>query len=384
MQKDLIEKIMSNIRPGGGQRVSYRFVLNRLKGNEKILDVGCGYGIFDEQCKQNGLNICGIDPYDRTDEPSFRYICDDFITHEFNERFDVIISLSAIEHFGMDTYNNKRIDDDAPRKALEKMTKLADKVIITIPVGSGGDSHWFRCFDEKRLNKLLSGFNIVEKIFVACNNNWRKWNVVSKERAFRSKWLKSKIPSALVCFVISVNPSKSTYNETIINTLDEKNILKNRNYFSKVINHILNKKPSSLLEIGCGKGHLLDIIANKIDAHIVGIDIISENFESDYVYENTLFEDYNAYEKFDMVVCLNVLHYVFNLCNFIEKITKHMNENGEFYGCVPKISENMHKMNLNLFTTKNLRLLLSFYFKNVEIEKYNNLLFFRCSEIKNE
>jgi len=386
MLKEIIEKIMERLRAGGGQRVSYRFVLNRLKEDEKVLDVGCGFGRFDEKCAKNGIDITGIDPYDRTDKPSFRYINDDFLTWnpEGEEVFDVIISLSAIEHFGMNTYENKVIDDEAPRKALEKMVTMARKrVIITIPVGGDGDSHWFRCFDEERLDELLSGFNIVEKIFVACDKDWKKWSAVSPQKAFASHWLKSKIPSALVCFVIEKEEDigLDVYNKKVMEVLEKKGKYTDRVYFDKVLKHVEQIKPWRILEIGCGKGNLLKKIAKEMpEIELMGCDPCLTTDVKGFNYEGVDWEDFgdDAHDQYGMIICLNVLHYVLNLGNFLEKASKYLSEDGEFYGCVPSGDDGKHVLNINLFKEKNLRRLLSFYFEHVFIQKWKNYLFFTC------
>ena len=55
----------------------------------------------------------------------FNDINEDFNKHDFgNKKYDIIIDISAIEHFGLLAYTNTERDDDADKKAIALISMI--------------------------------------------------------------------------------------------------------------------------------------------------------------------------------------------------------------------------------------------------------------------
>lgn len=83
-----------------------RKAIRQLKASGSILDVGCGSGNFLRCMKQGGFSTFGIEPsgsgseYARTAHgiDVYRGMIEDYLTQNFDRRFDVITLLNVLEH----------------------------------------------------------------------------------------------------------------------------------------------------------------------------------------------------------------------------------------------------------------------------------------------
>lgn len=154
--------------------------------NAKILDVGCRYSLLPIQLASLGNEVYGIDIYAyKRRHPNFHFTKSDFLEAKFKRSFfDVVISLSTIEHIGLGFYGEKaNIDGD--RKAIEKIKSLSKRggiLLLTAPFGKPRDSTWYRVYDKKRLLKLLDGFKIRE-MHIYRKNSDEFWVPVSLKEA---------------------------------------------------------------------------------------------------------------------------------------------------------------------------------------------------------
>lgn len=96
----------------------HRLVLREIPpGAQRALDVGCGEGLLARELAERVPRVVGIDADARQIELAraagggAEYVHDDFLAHEFGERFDLVASIAAIHHM-----------DDAA--ALRKMAGL--------------------------------------------------------------------------------------------------------------------------------------------------------------------------------------------------------------------------------------------------------------------
>ena len=94
------ETIFDNIKLKHENFLEY---LKGLKNIETVLEVGCGTGIYPTKYPEllgqyTGLDISkpAIEHCKRTLKQNF--ICDDFVKHEFDTKFDLVFSHSVIDH----------------------------------------------------------------------------------------------------------------------------------------------------------------------------------------------------------------------------------------------------------------------------------------------
>jgi len=82
-----------------------------------------------------------------------------------DSRFDVIVSISTLEHVGMDNsgYGGPSVRAHDPDAELERAVGELRRVIvpggtllITVPVGRAEDHGWFRQFDRRGVERLVS------------------------------------------------------------------------------------------------------------------------------------------------------------------------------------------------------------------------------------
>ena len=130
-----------------------------------VLDIGCWESIISIQLAALGYDVTGIDIQDYGyQHPNFNFIHDDFNKHDFgNKKYDIIIDISAIEHFGLLAYTNTERDDDADKKAIEKVKHLLKpkgQFLFTAPFGVHGEVKNFeRIYDLKDINSMFKGFS---------------------------------------------------------------------------------------------------------------------------------------------------------------------------------------------------------------------------------
>ena len=160
-----------------------------------ICEVGANEEHIADILTDNGHTVIGVDLRDISlidKQPKYIRIKDDFVTlaKTLNTCFDVMISTSAIEHFGLCVYGQtERIEDyDAQAmRAMYDLLKPGGTCYITVPYcGKFREERDWRVYDEATLQERIIGkFEVVEKIFfksggcICPDVN----NIVSKEDA---------------------------------------------------------------------------------------------------------------------------------------------------------------------------------------------------------
>ena len=125
-----------------------------------VLDIGCAESMLPIQLAMLGYHVTGIDirDYGYT-HSSFDFIKDDFLTHKFIGKYDIILNISAIEHFGLSVYGNKQQNAKADKEAIAKVKSLLKpkgQFIFTAPFGVHETIKDFeRIYDMADLSRLL-------------------------------------------------------------------------------------------------------------------------------------------------------------------------------------------------------------------------------------
>ena len=110
---------------------------NILDPPKKILDIGSVESIHPIQLSMLGYKVTGIDIRNYNfSHPNFKFIKNDLLKYNFNEKFDIAINISAIEHFGLGygDSKNERKDIEAVNKIYEILNKNG-QFIFTAPYG---------------------------------------------------------------------------------------------------------------------------------------------------------------------------------------------------------------------------------------------------------
>lgn len=143
------------------------------KGNEKMLDVGCGGGTLSVAGAQCGLEVLAIDllPQSFAEHyPNIEFRQTNLLElDEPKESFSLIVCCSTIEHIGLGSrYSSFSLADGdlQAMHAIRRLLRPRGRLVMTIPVGRDAVFHpYHRVYGEKRLPRLLEGFEVVESIF---------------------------------------------------------------------------------------------------------------------------------------------------------------------------------------------------------------------------
>jgi len=156
--------------------VEYDFVARNLKAKleeANILDVGAARsGLAQLIHEHRGKwQVLGIDL-----EPGSDVVMDARSMGFRDGSFDQVISVSALEHIGLE-------EDDGDLKAMKEVFRVLKKgsmAIVTMPYGKT-DSREHRVYDRKSLAKLASRFKVMKKEFY--KNDSGKWVKCSQAAA---------------------------------------------------------------------------------------------------------------------------------------------------------------------------------------------------------
>ncbi len=131
-----------------------------------ILDFGCAESLLTLQLANSGYEVTGIDlrPYP-FDHPNLRMIQGDIRSAGIPaESFDVVVSISTLEHVGLDAYGGSIFEDGdlALIELLYRSLRPGGRLLLTVPYGRGS-LPGSRVYDEDRLGKLLENFSVLEE-----------------------------------------------------------------------------------------------------------------------------------------------------------------------------------------------------------------------------
>ena len=165
--KDLIKSSMHNWMYE--RHVEYTFVWKylsvllvlpeKLRKEIKILDVGGAESRLSKVLSELGFNVTVIDLAE-DDYGSARFVQADILRYEFpKEYFDIIISISTVEHVGLPCYKQKVLDFDGDIHTMDKIyqwLKDGGIALITLPYGKPHHPPEFeRVYNQKTLQERI-------------------------------------------------------------------------------------------------------------------------------------------------------------------------------------------------------------------------------------
>jgi hypothetical protein len=173
----------------GDRGVEWGYARERLpRGSGWVLDLG---PMPDAQMSmfaiEQGYDVIavGMESLDVAHE-RLTYIRQDFLTVQLELKFDYVLNVSTIEHFGLGRYTDP-VGPDFDLKAMAKLRGLMESggvQLLTCPVGRDAViGHWHRVYGEERLPRLLEGYRVKEELYWAKTANDREWVSVPKAAA---------------------------------------------------------------------------------------------------------------------------------------------------------------------------------------------------------
>lgn len=158
---------------------------NLREGDKKILDFGGVEGILPLQLSALGYHVTVLDqrlyPFSH---PNLNVICGDLFAKDLKitDTFNVIISISVIEHLGLGSYGDSVVHD-ADKKGVEilwSLLKKGGRLMASVPAGKPAVQRGYRVYNEKRIRET---FPDIEKIhWFAKAGREGTWGEVQAER----------------------------------------------------------------------------------------------------------------------------------------------------------------------------------------------------------
>jgi len=150
---------------GGRVLVNERIVedpmmLRWIGKGARVLDIGCVSSRLPMQLACMGHEVHGLDTRDcGLDHPNFRFYRSDLFQWEPEARFDTILLVSVIEHFGLGGYGDLVLAD-ADRAAVERISPWLEdggQLLVSLPFGAAAVTPKHRIYDRARLNRVFEG-----------------------------------------------------------------------------------------------------------------------------------------------------------------------------------------------------------------------------------
>jgi 2-polyprenyl-3-methyl-5-hydroxy-6-metoxy-1,4-benzoquinol methylase len=156
--------------------VEYPVVFKWIKERGRVLDIGCVSSRLPLQLASLGYAVHGLDtrPYPFT-HPNFRFYQADLFRWTPDVKYDSIVLVSVVEHFGLGQYGDC-VMPDADRHAVQTMAAWINhggQLLVSVPFGQPAITPKHRVYDIHRLRDVFDGFTWMrDRYFVRRGRDW--------------------------------------------------------------------------------------------------------------------------------------------------------------------------------------------------------------------
>jgi SAM-dependent methyltransferase len=183
------------------------FVHTRLPAPPaRVLDLGCAESTNPAEMASLGYDVVGVDlrPHP-LEQRSFRMLRGDVTRLPLgNDSFDVVVSLSTLEHVGLAWYADHKAGRSDRRAVAEvgRVLRKGGRFILTIPFGEAATTPVQRIYDSAGLDGLLADFRRVETVYGV--RDGESWSICEDER--RARMARSLDRSSAVALIVAEKP----------------------------------------------------------------------------------------------------------------------------------------------------------------------------------
>lgn len=177
MYKFVDVEFSGNVAIVDDRMIEYSYALSRvlqnIKQNSKVLDVGCvaRINVIPQTLCELGYSVTGIDVRNFLyKHPNFNFIQGNITTLK-DMKFDIVTLVSTLEHIGIKgRYGISDNDDHADYETIYSLwdnLSYEGTLILTVPFAEVGKQFGInRIYDDKRVDRLFKGmFRITEKVY---------------------------------------------------------------------------------------------------------------------------------------------------------------------------------------------------------------------------
>lgn len=177
--------------------VEYPWLFDRLRRNNvqlgRILDAGStlnhSYILRREPLRKADLTIMTLAPEKRCYwYDGYSYVFGDFRKTRFrDDAFDTIVSISTLEHVGLDNtmlYTNDPAKSESNKygfvdaiREFRRIIAPSGRCLITVPYGRHENFDWFQVFDREMIQRLVDAFgpsSVNLEFFGYQKTGWRR------------------------------------------------------------------------------------------------------------------------------------------------------------------------------------------------------------------
>jgi hypothetical protein len=179
--------------------IEYPWVYARLPGNPgQMLDAGAtlNYDFLVKRPPVSAarLSICTLAPEQQCHwRRGISYIFDDLRCSSFrSEIFDTLVSISTIEHIGLDNTllytrdpGKRECDRDGFRAAVREFRRVlrpGGVCFITVPYGKASMRGWFQVFDRTMIETVLDDFQPAQQELAYFGYSPQGWQAEDRDR----------------------------------------------------------------------------------------------------------------------------------------------------------------------------------------------------------
>ena len=158
--------------------IEYPYIFQRIRPNACVLDIGCVSSRLPIQLASLGHEVHSVDVQEYPfKHKNFYFHKEDIFRWNPTERFDSVLLISTIEHFGLGGYGDSVVEDPDTR-AVQRFAgwlKQGGQILVTTPFGKPGQTSKHRIYDRARLKRVFPDDKFIwkdERYFQRVDGSW--------------------------------------------------------------------------------------------------------------------------------------------------------------------------------------------------------------------